>query len=67
MSGAILRVLLRYLAGILVARGLVSAADADTLTTDPDVMIIVETGAGILIGGATEAWYYLAKRFGWPT
>jgi hypothetical protein len=67
MNGAFARIALRYLAGILVTRGLLSASDSDFITTDPDISMLVEAGAGLAIGAAVEGWYWLAKRFGWRT
>jgi len=67
MNGAVARIVLRYLAGILVTRGLLSASDSDFLTTDPDVAMFVEAGAGLALGAAVEGWYWLAKRLGWRT
>jgi hypothetical protein len=65
MTAVFIRILLRYLAGILVARGLLSADDGGTFSADPDIQMAVETGAGLAIGVATEGWYWLARKFGW--
>lgn len=65
MTAVIVRIALRYLAGILVARGLLSADDGGTFSADPDIQMLVETGAGLAIGAATEGWYWMAHKFGW--
>ena len=67
MTGALARIALRYLAGLLFAKGLLSATDSDFIANDPDIMMLVEAGAGLALGAAVEGWYWLAKRFGWPT
>ncbi|TPN03796.1 hypothetical protein FJ973_29575 [Mesorhizobium sp. B2-1-3] len=65
MTAVIVRIALRYFAGILVARGLLSADDGGTFSADPDIQMLVETAAGLAIGAITEGWYWLAHRFGW--
>ncbi|TGS63024.1 hypothetical protein EN844_24650 [Mesorhizobium sp. M3A.F.Ca.ET.201.01.1.1] len=65
MTAVIIRIALRYGAGVLVARGLLGSDDASAFSTDPGVQMALETGLGLAIGGATEAWHYLARRFGW--
>lgn len=61
MTSVIVRIGLRYGAGYLVLHGLLSAEDGATLSTDPDVQMLV----GAAIGAATEGWYLLARKFGW--
>ncbi|RWE26654.1 MAG: hypothetical protein EOS41_05860 [Mesorhizobium sp.] len=65
MTAVIIRIALRYGAGVLVARGLLGSDDASAFSNDPDIQMALETGLGLAIGGATEAWHYLARRFGW--
>jgi hypothetical protein len=65
MTAVIVRIALRYFAGILVARGLLSADDGGTFSADPDIQMLVETGAGLAIGAITEGWYWAARKFGW--
>ena len=67
MNAAIARIVLRYLAMALVMWGLLRPADAASVTTDPDLAMLFEVGIGIAIAVGTEAWYWLAKRFGWAT
>lgn len=59
------RILLRYVAAIIVAKGLLTETDGATLGMDPDVLSLIETGLGLALSAATEGWYYLARRFGW--
>lgn len=65
MTGVIIRILLRYASGALVAKGLLSAEDGASFATDPDIVQVLEVAAGMAIGAATEGWYYLARKFGW--
>ncbi|RVC75348.1 hypothetical protein EN745_27700 [Mesorhizobium sp. M4A.F.Ca.ET.022.05.2.1] len=65
MTAVIVRIALRYGAGVLVARGLLGGDDASAFSADPDIQMALETGLGLAIGGATEAWHLLARRFGW--
>ncbi len=59
----LVRNLLRYLAGILVASGWLSD-EAYTGLTDPAVMTQI---AGVVIGIVSEVWYRYAKKNGKPT
>ena len=65
MTSVIIRILLRYVAGILVTRGLIGSDDASAFSTDPDIQMVLETGLGLAIASATEAWHWLARRFNW--
>ena len=65
MIAVVIRIGLRYGAGVLVARGLLGADDASAFSTDPDIQMALETGLGLAIGGATEAWHWMARKFGW--
>jgi hypothetical protein len=56
------RIFLRYLAGVLVAKGFLGDADGNMLATDPDVAALLEMSIGFAIGAASEAWYWLSKR-----
>lgn len=59
----LVRNLLRYLAGMLVASGWLSE-DAYTGLTDPAVLTQI---AGALIGIGSELWYRYAKNTGGST
>jgi len=65
MTSVIVRIGLRYLAAVLVARGILDPDGGSALGADPDVAALVETGVGIACGVAAEAWYYVARRMGW--
>lgn len=63
MTGPFARIILRYLAGFLLIKGLIPQDVADQLANDPDLVILV--GAGIALG--VEGFYVIAKRLGWAT
>ena len=60
---AYIRVVLRYLAGYLVLKGLLPQEIADMIEQDPELAGAV----GALIAVAVEGAYALAKRAGWRT
>lgn len=51
------RIIMRYIAGALIARGYFGAGDAG-LFMDPEAI-----GAIVIL--INEAWYWAAKRYGW--
>jgi len=57
----IIRIVLRYGAGILLAKGLLPQEIADMLANDPE--IAATCGLAIMIG--VEGCYALARRWGW--
>lgn len=57
----LVRILLRYGAAFLVAKGWLTADDATSFVTDPDVEMLV----GAAIGALVEGWYVLARKYGW--
>ena len=67
MTPAFTRIALRYIAGILLARGFIGSEDASFLTGNPDVQMIVEALIGVGAGLVSEGWYWAAKRYGWGT
>lgn len=64
MTGPLLRIFLRYLGVYLATKGFIGAQE---LTGDPELAALIEMGIGLAIAAGTEAWYALAKRFGWRT
>ncbi len=62
MAAVTVRIALRYFAGILVARGLLSADDGSAFSTDPDLRNVEYTEPAFV---PAEGWYWLAHRFGW--
>lgn len=67
MTGVLVRIILRYGAGFLVAKGLLTPEDGTALGVDPDVAQMLEIGIGAAIGAGTELYYALARKFGWST
>lgn len=67
MTGIVIRIALRYLAGILIAKGFLAPEDGMQITADPDVAMALQIAAGALVGSFSEAWFWLAKRWGWKT
>lgn len=67
MNAVIARLALRYISGMLLARGFINADIDMTLANDPELIGLVEMGIGVLAGLAAEYWYRLAKRLGWQT
>lgn len=57
----IARIVARYIAGAMVAYGLTDQDTAQSIYTDPDVLILV----GAAIAGVVEGAYALARRRGW--
>lgn len=65
--GVLIRILLRYAAAALVAKGLLSPGVGDMLALDPDVSAVLEILAGGMAAAGAELWYVVAKRMGWAT
>lgn len=58
----ILRIVLRYVAGFLVAKGVLDSATADQVNTDPEFYKSFETLVGVALAGINELWYRWAKK-----
>lgn len=65
MTGPIARILLRYIAGALVAKGILDPDSAALLNTDPDLIELATAAVGVLVGLGTEFFYRLARKMGW--
>lgn len=65
MTSVIIRIGLRYVAGILVAKGIADAALARDLQTDAALIGMLEAAAGFVAAAIAERWYWLARRMGW--
>lgn len=65
MTAVVARIVLRYVAGALVIKGLIPEDTGTQIASDADLLGILETGLGLGIGALTEGWYYLARKFGW--
>lgn len=63
----LIRILLRYLAMFLVAKGFFSPELGDLFASDPDILSIAQVVVGLVAGLVAEGWYVIAKRFGWRT
>ena len=59
----IIRIVLRYIAGFLVAKGVISSG-AEGELMDPSFMTAFETVLGVAIGIVSEWWYSRAKKTG---
>ena len=60
-TGAMARIILRFVAGALVGAGLVSVGAGEFIKEDPDLAFLV---AGVL-AAVSEGFYALAKKKGW--
>lgn len=67
MTAVLVRIALRYGAGILVAKGILAPEAGADLATDPDVLQVAQIGAGLIAGALAEMWFFFAKRLGWAT
>jgi hypothetical protein len=67
MKAVIARIVLRYIAAALVAYGILTIDMEYTVANDADLQIGIEVVVGLGIGAVTEAWYAIARRFGWAT
>jgi hypothetical protein len=65
MTAPIARIVLRYIVGLLVAKAIFSPEDGNAFISDPEIAQMVELGVGVVVGAVTEAWYGLARRWGW--
>ncbi len=59
--GVYLRILLRYLAGYLVLKGILPQELADLIANDPEISAAI----GIVLMGAIEMCWALARKFRW--
>lgn len=67
MTSVAIRIFLRYAAAFLVARGVLTDADGSMLSSDPELVALLEAGLGVALGGAVEAWTIVARRWGLAT
>ena len=61
MREQIIRIALRYLAAVLVAKGYFSSEDGSSFASDPDLAMLIDMSVGAAIAGATELWFWWAK------
>lgn len=62
LAGPLIRVGLRYVAGLLVAKGMASEAN---LLSDPDLVQVASYAGAAVCSGISEGWWYLARKKGW--
>lgn len=67
MIGPISRILARYIAGMLVAAGLLDVSFGHEIGADPDFALILQTVIGFVLMSVTEGWYWFARRMGRAT
>jgi lipopolysaccharide export LptBFGC system permease protein LptF len=71
MNAAFARIILRYLigglAGAFAALGLLAPEAVQQIVGDKDLEFIIATALPGISAAAVEAWYWLAKRYGWST
>lgn len=63
MSGAITRILLRYLVGGVFFG---SMTLGDRLADDPDIVLLASSALSASVAFAVEFYYRAAKKKGWP-
>lgn len=61
------RIALRYIAAILVARGFLVDEDARIIAADPELIAALEIALGVAIAACVETAYLIARRAGWRT
>lgn len=67
MTGPITRIILRYIAMFLVAKGIFSDDIGQDIANDEQIFAVAEVVVGAAIAAATEGYYALARKLGWPT
>ncbi|MFT3689677.1 hypothetical protein [Paenirhodobacter sp.] len=67
LNPTIIRNVLRYISGALVAKGLIGADTGTALAVDPVIIETVTVAAGVMLGSVTEVIYAIAKKMGWRT
>ncbi len=64
LTAQLVRIFLRYLAGFLVAKGLVDAGTGDAIATDETLIASAELAIGSVLALVNEAWFARAIRKG---
>ena len=60
MSAVVIRIVLRYGAGLLVAKGLLAPEIGPALADDPDIQMVLEVGVGLVAGVLRSSCWSLA-------
>lgn len=63
----VIRIALRYFAMLLVTKGWIGAQDASSLSSDAELIGLIEMGVGMVIAAGVEIWTVIARRMGWRT
>lgn len=63
----LIRIILRYFAMFLVAKGFFSPELGDLFASDPDILMVTQIVGGLAAGFIAEGWYLVARRMGWST
>lgn len=61
MTSVFARIIARYISGAMMAYGFIGAEMAETMATDPDIILAIGAALGIIAEGA----YALATKKGW--
>lgn len=67
LTPVIVRILLRYFSGALVAWGLVAPDRGPEVVADADLQTLLTVVVGLVLGVLAEWWYRRAKATGGPT
>jgi uncharacterized membrane protein YeaQ/YmgE (transglycosylase-associated protein family) len=63
--GLLGRILARYVSGALIMKGVLDAQSAAQIASDGALQELITAAIGAVVGGATEAFYWLARKLGW--
>lgn len=63
----LIRILLRYATGPLLALGLILPEEQQAIIGNPEIVGWVSTALGMMAPVLAEGWYALAKWLGWRT
>lgn len=64
LTAQVLRIILRYIAGFLVAKGIVDAGTGEALASDETLIASAELAIGAALAVVNEAWFARSVRKG---
>lgn len=67
LTPVIVRIVLRYLSGALVAWGFVAPDTGPEVIADADLQTLLTVVVGLALGLLSEVWYRRARETGGPT
>lgn len=67
MTEVIIRIVLRYVAAFLSAKGLLTQESGTAIVSDPNIAQGIEIGLGLFVGMAAECWYWATCRVERPS